>query len=92
MVHLGIILFNDQLEAQFFFCICLFQFSTGFEHPSAHQQDIQLYQYDFWYMSLYLGDRLVCTPDGHLNRVTYTRYRIGTIESPDDEHLNSPNV
>jgi hypothetical protein len=27
-----------------------------------------------WYMSLYVGDRLVCTctQDGHLYRVTYT--------------------
>ena len=45
-------------------------------------------------MSLYVGDRLVCrfgwhcssiqtcTLDGHLHRVTYTRYRINTIDSP----------
>jgi len=25
-------------------------------------------------------------------RVTYTRYRIDTIESPDDEHLNARNM
>jgi hypothetical protein len=33
-----------------------------------------------------------CIPDGHLHRVTYTRYRIDTIESPDDEHLNARNM
>jgi len=27
-----------------------------------------------------------CTPDRHLHTVTYTRYRINTIDSPDDEH------
>jgi len=52
-------------------------------------------------MSLYVGDRLVCRfgrsvqtciPGGHLHRVTYTRYHIDTIESPDDEHLNARNV
>jgi len=39
-------------------------------------------------MSLYVGDRLVCrcTLDSHLHRVTYTRYCINTIVSPDDEH------
>ena len=42
------------------FCIRLFQFSTCFEQSSAHHQEIQLYQYDIWYMSLYVGDRLVC--------------------------------
>jgi hypothetical protein len=26
------------------------------------------------------------TPDGHLHKVTYTRCRINTIDSPDDEH------
>ena len=67
-----------------------------FRASSAHHQEIQLYQYDILYMSLYVGDRLVCRfgrsvqtciPDGHLHRVTYIRYRIDTIESPDDEHL-----
>jgi len=40
--------------------LCLFQLPTCFEHSSAHHQEIQLYQYDIWYMSLYVGERLVC--------------------------------
>jgi len=40
--------------------ICLFQFSTCFEQPSAHHQESQLYQYHLWYVSLYVGDRVVC--------------------------------
>ena len=56
-----LILVNDQLYAQLFFSyICLFQFSTCFEQPSAHLQESQLYQYDLWYVSLYVGDRLGC--------------------------------
>ena len=60
-----------------------------------------MYQYDIWYMSLNVGDRLVrrfgrsvqtCIPDGHLHTVTYPRYRIDTTESPDDEHLNARNL
>jgi len=30
------VLVNNQLDAQFFFRIYLFQFSTCFEHPCAH--------------------------------------------------------
>jgi len=64
-----------------------------------------LYQCDISYMSLYVGDRLVCrfgwksmssiqtcTPDGHLNRVTYKRCRIDTINSPDDERMGARNM
>jgi len=32
------------------------------------------------------GSIQTCTPDGHLHTVIYTRYRINTIYSPDDEH------
>jgi hypothetical protein len=74
------------------FCICLFQLSTCFEHPCAHNQENQLYQYDIWYMSLYVGDRQICIPDYHLHRVTYTRYRIDRIDSPDDEHMGARNM
>ena len=59
-VHLGIFLVNNQLDAQLFFFVCLFQFSTCFEQPCAHYQESQLYQYDIWYMSLCVCDRLVC--------------------------------
>ena len=58
-VHLGIFLVNNQPDAQFFFLTCLFQFSTCCEQPCAHHQESQLYQY-IWYMSLCIGDRLVC--------------------------------
>jgi hypothetical protein len=30
--------------------------------------------------------------DGHLHRVTYTRYRIRTIDSPDDEYRGARNM
>jgi len=33
-----------------------------------------------------------CTPNGHLYRVTYTRCRIDTIASPDDEHMAARNM
>jgi len=33
-----------------------------------------------------------CTPDDHLHRVTYTRCRIDTINSPDDGHVAARNM
>ena len=55
-----ILLVNNQLDAQLFFLICLLQFSACFEQSCAHHQDSQMYQHDIWYMSLCIGDRLVC--------------------------------
>jgi hypothetical protein len=78
--------------------ICLFQFSTCIEHSCVHHQENKLYQYDTWYMSLYVGDRLggssiqTCIPDGHQNRVTYTMCHIDTINSPDDGHMGARNM
>jgi hypothetical protein len=43
IVHLGSIVINNQLDAQFLFRIYLLQFSTCFEHPCAHHQKNQLY-------------------------------------------------
>jgi hypothetical protein len=59
-LQLGLILVNDQLDAQFFYLICLFQSSTCFEQPRAHHQENQFYQYNCWYMLLCVSGRLVC--------------------------------
>ena len=66
----------------------------------CHQVSPQLQLNICHIMSLYVGDRLVCrfgsnqtcTLDGHLNRVTYTRCRINTTDSPDDEHRGARNM
>jgi hypothetical protein len=73
--HLGIILISNHLDAQFFFLICLFQFSTCFEQPRAHHQENQLYQCNIWYLSLCVSDHLVGRSfrtyilDGHLYQI-----------------------
>jgi hypothetical protein len=59
-VHFGSILENNQPDAQFFFRIYIYSNSLRFKHPRAHRQENHLYQYDIWYMSLYVGDCLVC--------------------------------
>jgi hypothetical protein len=90
-VHLGIILVRDQTDAQFFFYM-----STAipymFEQPHDHHPENQLYQYNIWYVSVCVGDRLTRILDGHLHRVTYTRFCIDTIDSPDDEHEVARNM
>jgi len=91
------ILFNDQLETQFFFVYVYFS--------SLHVSSIQVLiirRFNFINTSgICHSDYLVCRfgrsvqtcfPDGHLHRVTYTRSCIDTIESPDDEHLNAQNM
>jgi len=42
----------------------------------------------------YMGLRLIqtFTPNGYLYRVTYTRFRIDTINSPDDGHMAARNM
>ena len=47
-----------------------------------------------WYAGVdsRLSSIQTCIPHGHLHRVTYTRGRIDTIESPDDEHLVARNM
>jgi hypothetical protein len=64
-------LVNNQLDA-LFQCIYLFHFSTCFEQPSA-----ELHQYIIWYVSLCVGDCLVCRYNGIPD--TYTQRYI-----PDD--------
>ena len=61
------------LMHNFFSYVCLFQYSACFEQPNAHHLEGQLYQYDLWYMSLYVGDRVVYRfrwIDFHLNLYT----------------------
>ena len=84
------ILFNDQLDAQFFLYMFI-SIPTCFEHSSAHHQEIHLYQYDICCMSLYVGDRLPSKPA--YQAVTYI-YQISYWynEYPDDEYLNSRNM
>ena len=43
---------NEQLDAEFFLRVRLFQISTCFGHSCAHHKENQLYQYDIWYVTL----------------------------------------
>jgi hypothetical protein len=68
-VHLGIILVSAQLDSQFFFYMfisILYLFRATF---CSHQEN-QLYQY-IWYMSLCVGDRLVCRSGSDTYQMLY---------------------
>jgi hypothetical protein len=54
-----LILLNDQLDAQFFFLMCLFQSCTCFEQPSCSSSGASIVSIQLWYMSLCVSGRLV---------------------------------
>ena len=95
-VHLGIILVNNQLDA-FFQCIYFTSLHVS-SNPVLIIRRIEFYQYIIWYISLCVGDCLVCRsrgtsiPGSHLHRVIHIRWCIDTIDSPDDEHWVSRNM
>jgi len=72
------ILVNSQLDAQLFF---MYVYFTSLHVSSTHVLIIR---------------RISCinTTSGvcHLHRVTYTRCRIDTTDSPDDEHMGARNM
>jgi hypothetical protein len=62
-----------------------------------NQLDAQFFFMYVYFYSLHVSGshaRLIqtCTPNGHLYRVTYTRCRIDTINSPDDGHMAARNM
>jgi hypothetical protein len=74
------ILVNNQLDV-LFQCIYLFHFSTCFEQPGAHHQENQLYQYIIWYVSLCVGDCLICSnTKWHLLLVGNAQIYIQSVE------------
>ena len=94
----ALILLNDQLDAQFFFVYVYF---SSLRISSIQVLIIRSFNCINTISGVFHSDRLVCRfgrsvetciPDGYLHRVTYTRYRIDTIQSPDDEHLNARNM
>jgi hypothetical protein len=44
------------------------------------------------WMKLATSSIQICTLDGHLHGMTYTRYHINTVDSPDDEHKCARNM
>jgi len=78
-VHLGIILVNNQLDAVLSNVFIYFTSLHVSSKPVPVTRRIELYQYIIWYISLCVGDCLVCRsprtgiPGSHLHSVIYTR-------------------
>ena len=91
-------LFNDQLDAHFFF---IYVYFSSLHVSSIQVLIIRRINFVNKISSIFHSDSLVCRfgrnvqtciPDCHLHTVTCTRYRIDTIEFPGDEHLNARNM
>jgi hypothetical protein len=97
-VHLGIILVNDQLDAQLFYFYMFISILYMFQATSCLSSgesivSIPLLLYVThckWPSSMQAFPTRIL--DGHLNTVTYTRSCIDTIDSPDDEHEVARNM
>ena len=100
-VHLGTVFVNNQLDVQLFFLYVYFcslymlraamcPLSGELIVSIRHLVYVTLYRWPFsvqvW-MRLLCSFIQTCTLNGHLYRVTYTRCRIDTINSPDDGHM-----
>jgi hypothetical protein len=56
-----------------------------------HMVYVTLYTYSSG-VQVWMSLIQTCTRNGHLYRVTYTRCRIDTINSPDDGHMAARNM
>jgi len=93
-MNLSIILVNDQLELQFFFSYMfipnLYMF-RALMRSSSGELIVSIRHLVYVTLCRWPCGMQVLV-DGHLHRVTYTRCRIDTINSPDDEHMSARNM
>jgi len=99
-VHLVIIFVNNELDAQFFF---IYVYFYSLDVSDNHMFIIRrincinmIYGLCYFaYMTVLYEGLLfiqICVPDGHLHTVTYTRFRIDTVNSPDNGHIAVRNM
>jgi hypothetical protein len=93
---LKVLFVNNQLDAQFFYMYIYFyslHISGSHMCPSLAELTVSIHlvyvTLHRWSFSVRVWMSLIqtCTANGHLYRVTYTRCRIKTINSPDDGHM-----
>jgi hypothetical protein len=99
IVHLGIIFVNNQIDAQFFFVYIYFNSlhvspmcSSSVESIVSirHLVYVTLYVDAVVMLARYIFQADITTASTH--RMTYTRCRIDTIDSPDDEHMSARDM
>ena len=96
-MHLCLVLINYQLDAQFPF---LYVYSNSLHVSSTPVLIIRRINCinttsgicHSMQVIVQCANMQVCTLNGHLHTVIYTRCRIDTIDSPDDEHSGARNM
>ena len=91
---------NNQLDAQFFFMyVYFYSLHVSGSHVPIIRRINCINTTSGVCRSVYMTvqceglDKIqTCTLNGHLYRVTYTRYRIDIINSPDDGHMAVRNM
>jgi hypothetical protein len=82
-------LMHNSFSCMFISILCMFQAAMC---PSTGELIVSIRHLVYVTLYRWPSGVQVCTLDGHLYRVTYTRCRIDTINSPDDEHMAARNV
>ena len=83
------ILVNNQLDTLFFNVFIHFTSLHVSSNPVLIIRRIELYQYILWYISLSVGDCLVCRYDRHTRQSDDVLIQ---FDSPDDEHWVARNL
>ena len=93
-VHLITVFVNNQLHVQFFFLYLFIPFLYMFRAAkcSSSGESIVSIRPLVYVTVWYAGLDVTCIPHCHIHRLTYTRGRIDTVDSPGDEHLVARNV
>ena len=91
-VHLITLFVNNQLDTQFFFLYLFIPILYMFRATKCSSSGESIVSIRPLVYTVY--DRVVCRLSLHTTRsyTVYTRGRIDTIDSPDDEHLVARNM
>jgi len=88
-------LVNNQLDAQFFFLylfIPVLYMFRAIKCSSSGESIVSIRPLVYVTLCRWPCGMHTCITHDHLQRVTYTRSLIDTIDSPDDEHLIARNM
>ena len=88
------VLVNNQLDAQFFFSCMFIPILYMFRELMCSSSGELIVSIHLVFVTVcrWPSGVQICTPDGHLHTVTYTRCPFNIINSPDDEHMSARNM
>jgi len=74
---------------KFFLCVYFYSLHVSGSHVPIIGRIVSMRHLVFISFSCFIP---TCVPDGHLHRVTYTRCRTDTNNSPDDGQMDARNT